>query len=453
MTIKELREKRARLAEEAAAILKKAHDDKRELLKADEEETWQKLHTEIDALKRHIDMREKQEALDSSLDEPQARLTESAVLRSERSSGSAMQHLLKGQEDSRRALCLWLLASPRSGYSLTGDDQALLQRMGLNPHSKMLELNLSTKAMRSAYRQDVADWEYRAQAVSSGGAGGFTVPDELMRSLEVALLTYGGMRERSTVIRTNTGASLPFPMMNDTNQTGVRLGENTQVATQDLTFTQLTLDAYKYSSKEVLASVEFIQDSSINVGAVIGAALGTRIGRIQNTEFTLGTGSSQPNGIVTAATTGFTAPNADSQVTTWKYISIVELEHSVDPAYRRNAAFMMADSSIKKTKQILDSTGRPIWAPGIAGTAPDTLLGYPIVVNQDMATMAANAKSVLFGDLSKYIVREVLGVTLLRLEERYADFHQVAFLAFARADGDLLDAGTHPVKLFVNAAS
>src|SRR4030095_12098495 len=144
--------------------------------------------------------------------------------------------------------------------------------------------------------------------------------------------------------------------------------------------------------------------------------------------------------------------------TAWKYTSMVELEHSVDPAYRRGGPWGVFHRAPKKSKTPLRNPGRrapgpPLWAAGIAGGAPDTLLGYPLIINNDMAPMAANAKSVLFGDLSKYIIRDVLGVTLLRLEERYADFHQVAFLAFARMDGDLLDAGTHPVKVFVNAAT
>jgi HK97 family phage major capsid protein len=452
MLIKELREKRAKLADDAAAILKTAHEDKRELLKSDEEETWQKLHNEIDALKRHIDMQEKQEALTRSLEEPHDRVAEPTQFAPpSRSSGAAMRHLLKGQEDSARALRLWLLASPTSGYAITPEDKAVAERVGISLQAKQLDLSFSTEPMRSL--QDRRTWEYRAQGVASGPVGGFTVPDEIMRAIEVALLTYGGMRAAATVIRTASGAALPIPTVNDTTQTGVILSENTQVANQDVVFAQLVLDAYKYSSKQVLVSVELLQDSAVPLGSLIGGLLGERIGRITNTHFTTGTGTAQPNGIVTAATVGFTAPNADTQVTTWKYASIVELEHSVDPAYRRNASFMMADSSLKKTKQLVDTTGRPLWASSIATGAPDTLLGYPIIVNQDMATMGVSAKSVLFGDLSKYLIRDVLGVTLLRLEERYADFHQVAFLAFARMDGDLLNAGTNPVKVFVNAAS
>ncbi|KKM02260.1 hypothetical protein LCGC14_1786290, partial [marine sediment metagenome] len=67
--------------------------------------------------------------------------------------------------------------------------------------------------------------------------------------------------------------------------------------------------------------------------------------------------------------------------------------------------------------------------------------------------MAANAKSVLFGDFKKYLIRDVKGITVLRLAERYAEFLQVAFLAFLRTDGDLLDAGTAPIKHYANSAT
>jgi HK97 family phage major capsid protein len=451
-TAKDLNDKRIRLGAAANAILSKAHNDGQEILSSDDEETWTRMHVEIDALERNIKMIEKQEKLEQALQAPEPRLTEPSLPRSERASASmALRHFQAGQEDASRALRTWLLASPTSGYQITGDDRALCERMGISLQAKQLEIRLSTQPMRDLTER--RSWEYRAQGVASGAAGLYTVPDELMRALEVALLTYGGMRQAATILRTSTGAALPIPTANDTAQSGVILDENTQVANQDVVFSQLVLDAYKYSSKQVLVSVELLQDSSVNLGAMLGAMLGERIGRITNNHFTVGTGTAQPRGIVPAATVGFTAPTSDTQVTAWKYSSIVELEHSVDPAYRRGASFMMADSSLKKTKLLVDTTGRPLWAASIATGAPDTLLGYPIIINQDVAAMAANAKSVVFGDLSKYLIRDVLGVTLLRLEERYADFHQVAFLAFARMDGDLLNAGTNPVKVFVNAAT
>lgn len=460
MTIQELRDKRRTLNVQADAILKKAHDDKREILTGEEEQEWQRLHDEMDALKRHIDKLELQAARTSEIEEAQPRqAAPNAVAAAgderrggDRSSQAGMRYLRQGQADMARALGAWLLY-PAPGVSLSPEERGACERVGINLASKSLDIRLSSMPMRSLRGDDQRDWEYRAQAVGTGSAGGFTVPDELMRAFERALLTFGGMRERATIVRTETGADLPWPTANDTAQKGQIIAENAAANEQDVTFAQLVLNSYLYSSKIVRVSFQLLQDASINVPAILGEMLGERIGRIQNEHDTTGTGSGQPNGLVTAAATGFTAANGSSQVTTWTYASIVELEHSVDPAYRRNGAFMMADSSVKKTKQLVDSTGRPLWASGMQGGAPDTLLGYPIVVNQDMAAMAASAKSVLFGDLSKYLIRDVTGVQLLRLDERYAEYHQVAFLAFARHDGDLLNAGTNPVKLFVNAAS
>jgi HK97 family phage major capsid protein len=212
---------------------------------------------------------------------------------------------------------------------------------------------------------------------------------------------------------------------------------------------QTVLGSYLYSSKSVLVSLQLLQDSSVNVPDLIGRMLGERIGRIQNDHFTTGSGVSQPNGLLTAAT--------DSAVTTVSttlisYDEMVNLEHSVDPAYRPGAKWMFHDGALKALKKVEalqysgDTTGLPIWLPGLAVNAPDTILGYPYVVNQSMSTPATTVKSVLFGALNKYIVRDVRDITLVRLNERYADYHQVGFLAFARSDGDLLDAGTRPVK-------
>ena len=117
----------------------------------------------------------------------------------------------------------------------------------------------------------------------------------------------------------------------------------------------------------------------------------------------------------------------------------------------------MNDSSVKKLRQILDTQGRPIFVPGYdvsnLGTAPDRLLGYPVVVNQDVASMAASAKSIAFGDLSFYKIRDVMDISMFRFtDSAYTKLGQVGFLAWMRTGGNLVDVGG-AVKLFVNAAS
>jgi HK97 family phage major capsid protein len=454
LTTKELREKRVRLAEEARAIIDGAAKDKREALKSEEEEKWKAIHTEIDSLARHIEIRERQDEEERRLAEPQPRKTEAP----QPSPGSSEPHrpagrLKFGDNDAREALRGWFLAG--SDKEPLPEHIEVAQRVGLDLRSKNIHLRLSPYPLKDLHR--VHEWEERAQSTATGGAGGFTVPDETMRALEIALLQFGGMRAVANVLRTTSGADLPYPMTNDTAQKGEIIGQNLTTTQQDVVFTQLVLQAFKYSSKMILVSVEFLQDSSINVPAFLGEALGNRLGRITNEHFTTGDGSSKPQGIVVASTLGKTG--ASGQTTTVIYDDLVDLLHSVDPAYRASGSWMFHDATLKALKKIKtpqfsgDTAGMPLWAPGLASREPDTILGYPYVVNQDMAVMAASAKSILFGDLSKYLIRDVVDMTLLRLDERFAEFHQVAFLAYLRSDGDLLNAGTNPVKHYINAAS
>ena len=199
----------------------------------------------------------------------------------------------------------------------------------------------------------------------------------------------------------------------------------------------------------MLVSLQLLQDSAFDLNSFLVDKLGTRIARITNRHFTVGTGSGQPNGLVTASTTGQTG--ASGQTASIIYDDLVELEHSVDPAYRAKAKFMFHDQTLKTLKKLKDGYGRPLWLPGIAVKEPDTINGYGYAVNQHMPTMAADAKSVVFGDLKSYFIRRVNNPIVMRLAERYADAGQVGFIVWQRFDGTLVDAGTHPVKAYANS--
>ena len=295
-----------------------------------------------------------------------------------------------------------------------------------------------------------------AQTVTTSG-GGYLIPQGFSDQLDIAMKQYGGMLQVADQVNTETGNPLPWPTVNDTGNVGELLAINTAAAAQDFTFGQVTLGAYKFSSKLVLVPLELLQDSYFNLDAFLANALGTRLGRILNTKLTVGTGTGEPTGIVTGAVSG--KVGLTGQTTSVIYDDLVDLYHSVDPAYRQSPAcrFMLADSSVKVIKKLKDSTGRPLWQPGIGagiGTQfQDTILDKPYTVNQDMAAMAASAKSIIFGDMSKYKYRRVMGVTLIRLVERYAEFGQVGFIAFMRADGTTIDAGTHPLAYYQNSAT
>lgn len=302
-----------------------------------------------------------------------------------------------------------------------------------------------------------AEWaDIRATlSTTTGSEGGYSVQSDVAKTLIESLKAFGGMREVATVIATDMGNPLSFPTTDGTTETGELIAENTTATAADPTFGTVAVNAYKFSSKIVAVPFELLQDSQVDIEAFINARLIERIGRATNTYFTTGTGTAQPRGVVTGAAAG--KVGTTGQTLTVIVDDLIDLVHSVDPAYRAagRCGFMMNDASLKVVRKLKDSTGRPIFMPGydgLAGPMPDSLLGYGITLNQDVAVMAANAKSILFGDMSKYVIRDVMSANLFRFSDSaYAKLGQVGFLMWSRSGGNLLDSGA--VKYYQNSAT
>jgi HK97 family phage major capsid protein len=295
-------------------------------------------------------------------------------------------------------------------------------------------------------------YEARDLSIGTNTAGGYTVPPGFLQKITDAMKAYGGMLDVCNVIDTDSGQPLVWPTADDTGNVGVILAENTAATAQDVTFGQKTLSAYMYSSKIVKVSYQLLQDSAFDLNAWLPGKFAARIGRAINAHFTNGTGGgTQPTGLVPNLTVGKTG--ATGQTLTVNGDDLIDLIHSIDPAYRTgNSRFMLNDASVKVVRKLKDTTGQYLWQPGLSQGAPDSILGYPVTINQDMPVMAANAKSIAFGDFNAaYVIRRVQGVQVKRFDERFADALQVGFLSFARYDGapDDLNAA----KLYQNSAT
>ncbi|MBX3629319.1 MAG: phage major capsid protein [Nitrosomonas sp.] len=302
------------------------------------------------------------------------------------------------------------------------------------------------------------DWiEIRnTMSTTTGSEGGHTVPTEVAGSIIETLKAFGGVREAASVISTEGGNAINFPTSDGTSEVGELIAENTTATSADPTFGVVTLNTYKFSSKIVAVPFELLQDSAVDIEAFIVNRLSQRLGRILNQYFTTGTGTNQPRGVVTAAASG--KVGTTGQTLTVIVDDLIDLVHSIDPAYRvgERVRFMMNDASLKVVRKLKDSQNRPVFLPGydgLAGPMADTLLGYSITINQDMAVMAANAKSILFGDFSRYTIRDVMGMTLFRFDDSaYIKLGQIGFLAWMRSGGTLTDGGA-PIKYYQNSAT
>ncbi len=294
-------------------------------------------------------------------------------------------------------------------------------------------------------------------STTTDSEGGYSVQTDVATRITDALAAFGGMRAVSQVIRTAQGNSMSFPTSDGTSETGEQIAENTTATGDDIVLGTKALDCYKFSSKVVAVPIELLQDSTVDLEAFIESRLVQRLGRITNQRYTTGTGSSQPNGVVTAAGAGKTGTTG--QTVTVIFDDVVDLVHSVDPAYRApgNCRFQMNDASVAKIRKLKDDNSRPIWTPGyeanVPGGVPDQLLGYPVAINQDIAVMAASAKSILFGDFTHYVIRDALDIILYRFtDSAYAKLGQVGFLALMRSGGNLVDVGG-AIKHYANSAS
>lgn len=319
-------------------------------------------------------------------------------------------------------------------------------------------LRRGVDGMRSENR-DLLERENRDQSVGTNTAGGYTVPPGFVNKITEAMKAWGSMLDAANVIETDSGQALQWPTVDDTGNTGAILTENNAVTALDVTFGTKTLSSFMYTSRLVKVSLQLLQDSAFNLDDFLGRIFARRIGTAINAHFTNGTGGgTQPAGMVPNLTVGkqgavgSTTSLGAGGATNVAYLETVDIEHSVDPAYRANAKWMMADSSVKVFRRILDADGRPVWQPSLQLGVPSTINGYPVIVNQDMPVMAASARSIAFGDFKQaYTIRRARGMQTLRMNERFADALQVGFLAFARYDGVVDDASA--AKVFQNSAT
>ncbi len=294
--------------------------------------------------------------------------------------------------------------------------------------------------------------ELRTQTAGTNSAGGFTVPTELMAQIEVAMKAHGPMWDANVIteIRTTSGNPMRMPFVDDTAKVAVAHTEGGAVTDdggEDATFSQRSLDAFSYDTEWVKWSWELDMDSIFSMEALLGSLLGERLGRTANTQLTTGTGSSAPNGIVTASTAGKTAASATAITAD----EIIDLLHSVDPAYRTSpkAAFMFNDATLASIRKLKDGDGNYLWQMGnVIQGQPGSLLGYRYYVNQAMDSIAAAKKVVLFGDLGKYMVRKVGNPITFVARERFAPDYGI--LGLIRFDGEAANTGA--IKHLITAA-
>ncbi len=460
--LRKLVESRARVWEQMQSILTEAgerrSDSEREkgtppTLTADEQQKYDRTDKEFEALTAQIKAEEKRAEQRAAVEQSAASLVESegrSVAAGAQESGIYDERSLP-TDPQERAHAIQERDNDELRRYLSGGISALtpeqrneqsIRRMRASGAGNLVDLRALSRALTP---------EQRALTTGTDASGGYLVPEMWFDRVIVALKQFGGVRRsRASILRTSTGEQMHLPTVDDSSNVGNILAENTEVDETDITVGEKVLDAFLVTSDLVRVPIQLLQDAAYDVGGLLARLLGERVGRKSNALYTTGTGSNQPNGVVTASTLGKTAASA----TAITYLEMIDLKFSVDPAYWENGNgewMFNATGTLKAVKQLLDADNRPIFQPDVQTGRIDRIDGDPYVINTDMASPATTNKVMLYGDFSYFYVRDVLDMQLVRLNERFAEFLQVGFMSYLRTDSELADAGQNPINHYIMA--
>ena len=387
--ILELREKRARLWETAKNFL----DSKRGadgLVSAEDAVTYDKMEADMVALGKEIERLERQATHDLEL----ARAT-SAPITGSPGAGDSEEKTGRAAAEYKRAF--WNAMRERGGE-------------GLDP------------VVKNALR------------IGADPEGGYLVPDEFERRLVEALEEENIFRGLANIITTSSGER-KIPVVSSKGEASW-LEEGQTIPESDDSFGQVTIGAYKLGTM-IKISEELLNDSAFNMEAYIAGEFARRTGAKEEDAFINGDGVGKPTGIL-AATGGGQIGVTTAAAAAITLDEMIDLYHSLKAPYRRGAAFIMNDSSVKAIRKLKDNNGQYLWAPSIKEGNPDTILNRPIYTSAFMPTIAAGAKSIVFGDFRYYWIADRQGRIFRRLNELFAVNGQVGFIATQRVDGKLI---------------
>ena len=382
--ILKLREERANTWEMAKAFLE-SHRDKDGMVSAEDSAVYDRMEEKVVALGKEIERLERQRNIDDDLNK-----TIDTALKGNPGAG-----LMKPAEKKGRA---------SDAY---------------------------TKAFWQAFRgkgnmQEIKD----TLTIGSDPEGGYLVPDEYEHTLVAALLEENFFRGLAHTIRTSSGDHT-IPVVASHGE-AAWMEEGSAYPESDDTFSQVNLGAHKLGTA-IRVSEELMNDSVFDLESYITQEFARRIGTKEEEAFLVGDGNHKPLGVFQGAEVGVTA--AKTAIT---FDDMMDLYHSLRTPYRRNASWILNDSTVKAIRKLKDNNGNYIWQPSVQVGQPDRILSLPYRTSSFVPELAVGNKVIALGDYSYYWIADRQGRKFKRLSELYAANGQIGFLASERVDGRLI---------------
>ena len=312
----------------------------------------------------------------------------------------------------------------------------------VRPTSKAVSTDADV--LRSMARGETRSFTFEQRDVLKTSTGS-PVPTSFYDQVIAQARLVGPMLDTSTVLRTAGGENLQIPAQAGWSTAAIT-AEGSAISESDPTFSSfITLGAYKYSFL-VQLSRELIEDAGVDILGFLATQTGNAIGFAVNNALTVGTGTTQPRGVVAAAGSGVLGTVAGGLFTA---DNLIDLAYSLDGAARRlpGVGWMMNTASLGAVRKLKDTAGNYVFSPALAD-GNDRVLSYPVFENPAMASQASAARSVIFGHLPSYYVRMAGGLRLDRSDDYAFNADLVTFRASMRVDGNLPQ--TSHIKYFIN---
>lgn len=384
MTIQELREKRAKAWDTARDFL----DSKRNAngtLSEEDSKTYDSMEKTIVDLGKEIQRLERQAEIESEMNNP----TSSPI--TNKPNNTHTGEVKKGTASAEYSKAFWNSIRNRNFYDVRND-----------------------------------------LSVGTDSEGGYLVPDEFENTLVKALESENIFRKLATVIKTSNG-DRKIPIVTSKGEANW-VDENGTYTPSDDVFGQTVLSAHKLSTA-IKISEELINDSAFDMTSYISREFARRMGAKEEEAFFVGDGVGKPTGIF--ASSGGAEIGATAQTSAITFDDVMEIFYSLRSPYRKNAVWVLNDSTVKALRKLKDSNGNYIWQPSVSAGIPDTIFNRPYYTSSYIPELKAGNKVMAFGDFSYYWISDRQGRSFKRLNELFAMTGQIGFIASQRVDGKL----------------
>ena len=385
MTVAELREKRANLWKGMESFLDSRRDGNG-ILSAEDDAAYTKMENDMDALNKEIKRMERRDAFETELNKP--------------------------------------VDMPITDKPMKAKDPEEKPGRASDTYKKAFWAQLRNRSL-------VMPELRNALQEGTDSEGGYLVPDEFESTLVQALSGQNVIRGLARVITTSNGLH-KIPVVSS-HGSAAWIEEENAYTDSDEAFGQVSLDAHKVGTL-IKVSEELLQDSAFDIESYLATEFARRIGDKEEDAFLNGNGTHKPTGILNGSgggTVGVTAAGATAITAD----EMIDLYYSLKAPYRKNAVWILNDATVKAIRKLKKGDGEYLWQPAIRDGEVNTILGRPYYTSAYMPTMAASAKTVIFGDLGYYWIGDRQGISFKRLNELYAGTGQVGFLASKRLDG------------------